>query len=144
MAKTGVFKAKAILESVQWGEAGENNSPQIAVDLNIKDIGRLTTFLFFTTASAPYSFDRLRAMGWKGQSAADLHDLTGIDTNEVDVEVTEESYNGKMQTKVQILTGSSRVTLSKPVEAKAFAAKVAALLGNSGSVPAASAPKTPF
>jgi len=84
-----------------------------------------TTFLIFSPDSAPYSFDRLRALGWKGN---DLNDLTGVDTNAVATRYWVEEYQGKPQNKCEIM-GGSRVTLAKPIDQKSFAARVAALTG---------------
>src|SRR5208337_1473042 len=110
--RAGRFKARGIAGSQQYGEAGANKTLQIAVDLNIPDLGRsVTTFLYFSTAAKPYSIERLRALGWKGN---DIRDLSGIDANEVDVEVRSEPYEGKQQWRVEILTGPGRVVLAAP------------------------------
>ena len=147
--KAGRFKGKAIPQSIQYGEAGESKTLQIAVDLTIPELERTcTTFLYFSQAAAPYSFERLRALGWKGD---DIRNLAGIDANEVDVEVRNESYQGKTQWRVEILTGPGRVTLSNTLDKEAFAARLKAVMGNTaptggaGVVPAGgSADAPPF
>jgi hypothetical protein len=132
--KTGRFKAKGIKGSGQWGLSGEKETPQVAVDLSIKindtDFVSGTTFLYFSIDAAPYSFERLTALGWKGKGPADLGNLAGIDENVVDVDVREEEYKGKPQMKIEILTGAGKVTLAKPMDPATFAQRVTALLGN--------------
>lgn len=119
----GIYKGRGIAGSEQYG-CTSNNNDQIAVDLALKDIGeQVTTFLVFTEKSAEYSIERLRAMGWEGD---DLSNLAGLDRNEVDVEVKYEEYQGKMQMRVQVLTGGGRVVLQNAMDdkaKKAFAAR---------------------
>ncbi len=127
--KTGIFRGKAVLESVQYGDTS-NGHPQIAINMRMRvdDKGEMqdaTTFLIFSQESAPYSFERLRRLGWEG---SDLTNLKGIDKNEVDVRVWQDTYDGKPQIKCEIGTGGT-VTLSKPTSKEAFAAKVAAITG---------------
>jgi len=126
--KFGIFKARAVKEATQYGES-QGGHPQMALLMRAKlDDGSAqeqTTFLIFSPDAAPYSFDRLRALGWKGQ---DLTDLSGIDANEVDIRVFSEEYQGKAQVKCEIM-GGGRVTLAKPMDPKTFAARVAAITG---------------
>jgi hypothetical protein len=148
--KTGRCKVKAIMGSQQYGLAGDKETPQIAIDVTSKDWGgaSMTTFLFFSAGSAKFSFDRLWALGWKGKTAADLGNMTGIDVNEVDFEVREEVFENKTRLKGEILMGPGRVTIEKTIAPDAFAARVAALVGNAGAAGAAEPPmgkeKLPF
>ena len=144
--KTGRCKVKAIMGSQQYGLAGDKETPQIAIDVTSKDWGgaSMTTFLFFTAAAAKFSFDRLWALGWKGKTAADLGNMTGIDTNEVDFEVRDEPYEGKSRLKGEILMGPGRVTIEKTIAPDAFAARVAALVGNTTPQDAPGPVKPPF
>lgn len=145
MAAKGRYKAKGILGSQQYGLAGDKETPQIAIDLAFPDGSSMTTFLFFSVAAAPYSFQRLTALGWKGKGPQDLANLAGIDTNEVDVEVSEKTYDDKIQLRAEILTGPGRVVIEKTVDPASFAARVAALTGNTSSTTAPSGPvKPPF
>lgn len=142
----GRYKGKAVKGSEQYNML-EGKAPCVAIDLKIASSGGdvfMTTFLYFSEAAAPYSYERLRALGWKGQGPADLSDFSTIDANEVDIEVTKEVFEGKERTKANILTGASHVTLTDKVDPKTFAAKVAAMLGNSGAAPVASGAKPPF
>lgn len=145
MAGKGRYKCKGIAGSQQYGLAGDKETPQIAIDLAFPDGSSMTTFLFFSPGSAQYSFQRLTALGWKGKGPNDLGNLTGIDTNEVDIEVREETFEGKTRLKAEILTGPGRVVIEKTVDPASFAARVAALVGNAGATePAAGPVKPPF
>jgi hypothetical protein len=145
MSGKGRYKCKGIAGSQQFGLAGDKETPQIAVDLAFPDGSSMTTFLFFSPGAAPYSFQRLTALGWKGNGAKDLTDLTGIDANEVDVEVREEVFDGKTRLKAEILTGPGRVMIEKTVDPASFAARVAALVGNAAAPePAMGTSKVPF
>src|ERR1700682_4109146 len=130
--KFGLFKGKAVLDSVQSNET-TNGYPQLAVVMRMKtedgSTQDATTFLIFSAESAPYSFERLRALGWEGN---DLRNLKGIDKNEVDVRVFSQDYQGKPQVKCEILSGGGKVTLQNPTSLDSFAAKVAALTGVGG------------
>lgn len=150
MISPGQYKGKAIKASVQHGET-ETGNLQIAIDLDLKDtsgqsVGQMTTFLFLTPGAAPYSYERLRALGWKGQGPEDIDNMDGIDTNEVDARVTQpEQYTAadgqkKMgSSKLEILTGAGKVTLNKKLDTATFKARLRALGtgGGGGPVPAA-------
>ncbi len=123
--QAGVYRGKAVAGSEQYG-ATSNGNDQIVIDLTLDTGDTVSTFLVFSEKAAPWSMKRLRALGWSG---TDLTDLTGIDSNEVDVEVKYEEYNGDMKMKVQIVTGGT-VTIENQFDdkgKKAFAAKHAAL-----------------
>lgn len=133
--EAGNYRGKAIAGSEQYGTTSNGND-QIVIDLDLLDVGeRVSTFLVFSEKAAPYSMKRLRACGWEG---TDLSNLSGIDKNEVDVEVKYEEYQGEMKMKVQIVTGGSVVLENQFDEKgkKAFAAKFANLAK-------ATTPKTP-
>jgi hypothetical protein len=134
--KSGRFKAKAIKGSVQYGDSS-NGKPQIGIDLFIKELqASITTFLYFSPDAAQYSYQRLTLLGWKGKGPMDLPNMEGIDTNEVEVEISESVWDGRTQYKVQILTGPGRVTFDRPVDKNDFARRVAAMTGS----PSATAP----
>jgi hypothetical protein len=141
--KFGIFKARAVLGTEQFGETS-NGHPQLALMFRMKidDHGstqEASTFLIFSPESAPYSYERLRACGWEGN---DLTDLKGVDKNEVDLKIWEDSYQGKPQVKVEIM-GGGKVTMAKPLSKEAFAAKVKALTGGGGA-PATGGSRPPF
>ncbi len=141
MIQPGTYKAKAIKETVQFGES-ERGNLQVFIDLDIKDpstgnsLGSMTTFLFFTEGAKTYSYERLKALGWKGQGPEDIGNLDGIDANEVDVRVTQpEQYrdaDGTTKTgnsKVEIVTGGGGVKMGKTLDTATFAARLRALGG---------------
>jgi len=118
-------------------------------DASGQSLGSMTTFLYFSPEAAPYSYERLRALGWQGKGADDVDEtMAGIDTNEVDVRVTQpENYKAsdgttKMGTsKLEILTGGGKVTIAKKLDAGTFRARLKALGGGGGSGGPPAAPK---
>lgn len=148
MIKVGRFDGKGIAGSEQWGTAGDNDTPQIGVDLNCKmpdgSFEQVTVFLSFSAKASPYSFKKLEAMGWKGKGAADLGDLTGIDANIVTVNVTEEIWQGKPQIKADVMTGPGRAVMQKPMDKADFARRVSVLIStNAGGVAGGGDPMPP-
>jgi len=135
--KAGRFKGRGLKGSAQYGES-EGGNLQIAVDLNVPELGRtVTCFLSFTQAAYPYSVDRLRAMGWQGH---DIMDLDGIDANEVDLDIFEDVYQGKKNWKVEIVSGPGKVAMKKAVDKSEFARRLAAITGGASAAPATSGP----
>jgi hypothetical protein len=156
MITPGQYRGKAIRGSVQVGET-EKSTLQIAVGMSLRspppvggqpapngvEIGQMTTFLYFSAESAVYSYERLRALGWKGQGPEDIDKLDGIYDNEVDCQVTPpESYRSadgttKMgQSKLVIQTGGGLVTITKPLDMATFKARLRALGGALGGATA--------
>jgi hypothetical protein len=149
--KTGIYKARAI-DPVKGGYIesayGKSKSgiPELLLRVDIPAIGRvLTTPLYFSAEAAPHSVSRLRACGWKGE---DLADLTGIDANEIDVDISYKAWSqvdggdGSLKLKVQILSGGGGAFgSSNPMSPREFAATVAALTGKGAGN---GAPKPPF
>lgn len=101
--RLGRFKARGIIGSEQYGTSGQNKTLTITIDLAVPALGQnVGTYLYFSPASASFSLERLQLMGWRGK---DIRDLTGIDANEVEIDITEEEYGGKKRMKVEISTG---------------------------------------
>lgn len=147
----GVYKGRVIAEAVQYGNT-KNGHDQIVLDLSLTELGeRVSTFLVFSDASAPYSIERLRACGWQGD---DLTNLAGIDANEVDVEVKYETWEGELKMRVQILANGGRIVLQQTMNdqaKRAFAAKFRGVAAqarpagqSSGGSPSGAAPGTSF
>jgi len=129
-----VFKAKALKPGPNGAphEYGRrpNGNLELLVQLNIVEIGLVrTTPLYFSKDAEVYSWERLRALGMKGDNIADL---TGIDTNEVDVEARCESYEGKVNVKWQILTGGGTFKTANPISPAEFSALLRAQGGGGG------------
>ena len=129
--KLGRFKAKAVKGSVQFGLAGAHETPQIAIDVDMVDNGTATTFLFFSQAAAPYSFDRLKIAGWTGEGPTDLDPAskawTLFGSTEFTVDVSEDTYQGKTRQKVEIMTGAGQVKLEKSITPVEFLARLKTL-----------------
>lgn len=158
MINPGNYKAKAVKGSAQVGET-DKGTLQIAVDLDVKDtsgqsLGVMTTFLYFSDAAQTYSYERLKALGWEGKGPEDIDKLDKIDLNEVDVRVTQpEQYRdpttGVMKngnSKIEILTGTGKVTIQKPLDMGTFKARLKALSGSAAGGGAATSgdTKPPF
>jgi hypothetical protein len=129
--KEGRYKAKAAQPDAlgaphEFGRS-KNGNPELLVHLFMPELQRTyVTVLYFSKDAAPYSEERLRALG-----CVDMSTLASIDTNEVDVELRYEWYEGSWRTRVQILSGGGVFHTSAPMQGggKEFAAIVAATLG---------------
>ncbi len=143
--QAGNYRGRGIEGSEQYGTTSNGND-QVVIDLELLDIGeKVSTFLVFSERAAKYSMERLRALGWSGN---DLSNLSGISTNEVEVEVKYEEYQGEQKMKVQIRTNGGRVQLQNQFDdkgRKAFAAKYKALAASTaGAAPANSSSEPKF
>jgi hypothetical protein len=148
--KPGNYQGKAVKGSEQYGES-PNGNPELLLQVIIPELatpefpdGRVfTTVLYFSAEAAPYSIPRLRSLGWEGN---DLSDLKGIDKNEVMINIAwpVDPGDGKAKLKVQIGSGAGTFSTKKPVDPKAFAARVGAIAGLPTAPAAASAPKPKF
>lgn len=157
MITAGNYEGQAVKGKVQFGEAA-GGGLQLAIDMELfdaqsKSLGEMTTFLYFTEGAAPYSYDRLRLLGWKGKGADDIDKLDDIFTNRVPCRVTApEPYMDaagikKMGTaKLEIMAGAGTVTISKPLDVNTFKARLRALGGGGGSgqAPAGGGTAPPF
>lgn len=114
----GMYEAIAVGEdepNVQFGESNNGNE-QVAIEMNLLDLNR-TCFVImsFSTKAAPYSLERLRAMGWDGGDT-----MKGITTNKVTVRAKRDYYedehgNQKSSMKFEIMTGQ-RFSFQKPMD----------------------------
>ena len=125
----GRYTVRGVKGSEQYGRSeGEKKTPQIGIDLEFiggeYEGATATTILYFSEAAKQFSIDRLRALGWKGD---DLTDLTGIDENEAMAVVKYETWEGKEQMKVEILTnggGMKFKTQMSDADKRMFAASM--------------------
>lgn len=134
----GFYQGRAVAGSEQYGTT-KNGDEQIVLDVSVPSLNRsFSTFLYFTELAQPYAIDRLRACGWTGN---DISKLVGIDTNEITIGISYETYQGKERMKVDIATGGGRVKLENQMDEKqkrAFAARMGQFLkGSGGAAPAA-------
>jgi hypothetical protein len=124
----GFYRGRAVADGVQYGFT-KSGAEQIVIEIEIPAIRRsFSTFLFFSDAAAPFAIERLRACGWTGD---DLGNLSGIDRNEIDVQLKYETFEGKERLKCEIATGGGRVKLDNVMDDKqkrAFAARMKGLL----------------
>jgi hypothetical protein len=121
----GTYRAKAV--SWDLGET-DNKNEQIAVEFEIltpdAEMPRLTWYGFFTEKTWERTIESLRYMGWEGD---DLGNLSALGTNEVDLVVDEEEYNGKVQTRVRWVNRPGGLNLKAPMSPErrvAFAAQM--------------------
>ena len=144
MITAGNYEGKAIKGKVQLGET-DKGTLQIAIDMELFDaqnqsVGSMTTFLYFSDGAAVYSYERLRLLGWKGVGPEDIDKLDSIYDTKVPCRVTvPESYKASDGTtkmgvsKLEIVAGAGTVTLSKPLDAGTFKARLRAIGGGGGS-----------
>lgn len=143
--KDGQYEGRAIKGSVQFGETNKGGHLQIAINMDLfegtsqQSCGQMTTFLIFSEASAVYSYERLRALGWKGNGPDDIDKLDDIYTARVPVRVdTPPPYKDTDGTlkpsaqKLEIIAGGT-VVLGKPLAPDSFKARLKALGGSSSS-----------
>ena len=126
MIAQGTYRAQAVEGSAQYGQT-KTGTDQIIIDMDLIDIGeRVSVFLYFSEKAAPHSMKRLRAAGWQGTNLADL---SGLGSQECQVSVKYEEYQGEQKMKVEIVSGGT-VTIQNAFDdksKKAFAAKYAEL-----------------
>lgn len=133
---SGTYRGKGVLNSEQLGRT-PNGTEQIVLELelvvpmagDVEERKRVSTFLYFSEKAAPYSIERLQALGWTGDDVG--QPLVGIDRNEVDVSVSYETFEGKERMRVDILTGGGRVQLKHQMndaERRQFGARFKSLV----------------
>lgn len=147
----GFYKGRAIGGSEQYAVSSQGTE-QIAIDVDVPSLNRqLTVILHFSDAAAPYTIEKLRACGWQGD---DLSNLAGIESNEIDVAIKYDTWEGKTRMKVDISTGGGRIKLENTMgeqQKRAFAARMksvikgeAALSGRAPTAPRGpSSPRAP-
>jgi hypothetical protein len=127
----GKFLAKCTGEKdVQFGYT-KNNHEQIALEFELLNEGyegqRVQWFgTFANEKSIEIAVKALRACGWQGDN---LTDLSGIDQNEVELDIGYEEYLGKRHLRVRWVNrpGSGRVVLKEVMgehEKKAMAQRL--------------------
>jgi hypothetical protein len=146
--KLGTFRAKAVQGSVQPGTTA-NGHKEIMLTMRMEIEGGTQdgiTRLVFSPDAAPYSWERLRALGFKGNEINE--EPKGIYDTDVNVTVKQEEYQGKTQYKVDIMAGgAAAVKHSRPISWAEFGAAVKAISGVQGSIGGAGAggsAKPPF
>jgi hypothetical protein len=123
----GTFKGRA----KEWALGmSANGKEQVAVMIELTSgeaAGtHITWFGYFTDGAVDRTLDSLRYFGWSSDSLAELD---GLDTNEVDVVLDEEEYDGKVRTKVKWINRPARLALKEQMTTGQMAAFAARLRG---------------
>ena len=117
---------------------------QVGVEFEILTDGHVGTSItwygYFTEDTTERTIKSLRICGWAG---TELDNLNGIDSNEVELEVEEDTYNGKTSAKVKWINKPGGLAMKSqldPVQARSFAQRmkgaIAALDKATGTKPA--------
>lgn len=130
----GKYKARAVAWELAVTKTGKE---QVAILFRLTDEhvdGReITYYGFFTDATAERTMESLRICGWQTDS---LLDLSGLDTNEVELDIAPEEYQGEWTEKVKWINrpgGGLRVTPMDDNAKKAFDARMKGLAVKSRS-----------
>lgn len=121
----GRFRARA-LEGA-WGHS-QNGTEQVAVMFHVLDTdARLTWYGFLTEKTSERTMNSLLACG-----VTDLETLEGLNSDEVEVVVEHEEYNGKTRAKIQWVNrlGSGGVAMKNKAEGSALKSMLAKHKGN--------------
>lgn len=125
MSMQGTHKARAKQWDLGHSDTGKE---QIAVMFEITEgehAGKhITWFGYFTDATIDRTFDSLRHMGWTSDNIAELD---GLNTNEVEIVIEPEEYQGKWNDKVKWVNRPSRLALKNQMNDRdkaAFAARM--------------------
>jgi hypothetical protein len=125
MSLAGTHRARA----KEWalGKSSAGNE-QIAVMFEItqgENIGKsITWFGSFSDKAVDRTLDSLRHCGWSGDNFVEL---LGLDTNEVELVVEAEEYEGKIRDKVRWVNRPARLALREQLDTSAlsvFAARM--------------------
>jgi hypothetical protein len=100
MIEPGKYLAKCVR-----AELGETKTGKPQVILEFEVVGdnawagmTITAYSFLTDAAMDRTLESLRYCGWTGN---DINDLSGVMTNEVEIVVEEETYEGKTHSRVK-------------------------------------------
>ena len=95
----GTYVAKCI--GAQTGES-KTGTPHIALEFEVTDGAwsgqRISAYRYLSEKTMDRTLEDMRTCGWTGK---DLTDLSGIYTNDVEIVVADETYEGKTYARVQ-------------------------------------------
>lgn len=124
----GTYRAIA----VQW-EMGETSTGKEQIAIRFKILGdedgrHITYFGFFTEKTAKRTMESMRICGWQND---DFVDVIGLDSNEVELVIAPEEYNGTWTSKVKwVNRPGGGLKLEKPMDdaaKRAFSARMKSL-----------------
>jgi len=134
----GKYRARA-LEAV-LGET-KTGKEQVVVRFEIQNEGYegqtvLWFAVFATEKMSRRILEGLRACGWRGD---DLSDLSGVNDNDVEIEVEHHEWNGRVSGRVKWVNrlGGPMVAPIAPERARAFAARMKQVAASIQAPPAA-------
>lgn len=140
----GTYRARAIEAQLGTTNTGKE---QVAISFQLLTPGfegqHLPYYGFFTESALEVTVKALRACGWTG---IDLSDLAGIETNEVNLVVEHEEYNGVTRAKVKWVNDGSAGLLKNVLgdtERKAFANRMRGAIAAIGQGAPKAAPAKP-
>lgn len=148
----GTYRGRATDAQLGTTSTGKE---QVAIGFQLLTPGyegqHLPYYGLFTDAALEITIKALRACGWQG---VDLADLTGVDTNEVNLVVEHDTYNGVTRARVKWVNDGTAGLLRNvlgDVEKKAFATRMRGAIAALGQgqpparpQPARQSPRAPY
>lgn len=124
-------EGKYMGRAVNWtlARSSKKGTPEVAIAFDVfGDDGHVVanrTFHGYLSDDVfPRTIEVLRVCGWTGD---DLSNLTGLDQNEVELEIRHEEYEGKVSDRIAFVNQPGRIAVQNPmdeVDAKSFAAQM--------------------
>ena len=125
MIAQGTYRAKAREAALAESSKG---TPEIAVEFVMcapeMEGQTITWHGYLSEKTEARTIESLRLCGWKGD---DLTDLAGLDSNEVNIVVEHEEYEGETHARVKWVNRAGGLAVKAPMsadKAKAFAASM--------------------
>lgn len=120
MLTAGTYNA--IARGGQLSESKNKGTPQVVVQFEVCDAefaGQTITWTgFFTEKTEDRTLEALRIAGWRGDDITDLSDLSREDVPVVQLVVEEETYEGKVYSRVRWVNKAGGGLNVKPLDAK--------------------------
>ena len=102
---TNIFPAgKYLTRAKEWAIAEGKSAPQAFISFEeVAELGRPPAYYgSFSDAALPFTMKALRACGWAGSDLSELeHAQCGMDSNQVEIVVDHEVYEGVTRAKVK-------------------------------------------
>jgi hypothetical protein len=117
----GIYIARALTGALGYTKDGKEC---VGVEFLLEGGQHITWYGYFTEKTEERTIESLRICGWTG---TDLDNLEGIDTNEVQLVIESEEYDGKMRSKVRWVNRTGGLAMSSPLDegqARSFAARM--------------------